>query len=241
MISPGFIDTHHHFVYPLGTHLGVLDGRTSLFDLEMGCVGNKVDYWYKSRENALYCNYGTGSSHELARASVLDGFKAVHGDTLDARESRKASGWTATKPDLQQANKILELVDEGFQAGAVGASSTVGYMREGVSAREIFELVKVAAAYGCPTAMHFRGTPGTEVAEVNGIQELLCNAVALGAPAIACHFNNPGYNLVHEMLISMQDKGCNVWGEVYPYAAGCTALNAEFLKPDYWCKHLGHK
>ena len=89
--------------------------------------------------------------------------------------------------------------------------------------------------------MHFRGTPGTDVAETNGIQEMLANAAALNAPAIACHFNNPGYNLVHELLVRMREQGYNVYGELYPYAAGSTALNAVFLTPEYWVDQLGHK
>jgi len=173
----------------MGSHFAVLDGRTTIMELELGCHGNKVDEWYKSRENKLYSNFAIGSSHEFARAEVLDGFKPVLGDAIDAKESRKANGWTATKPDLEQANKILEIIDNGLQAGALGVSSTVGYMRQGVSAREIFEIVKVGAAFNRPTAMHFRGTPGAEVEEVNGIQELLCNALALGSPAVSnIHF-----------------------------------------------------
>jgi len=152
----------------------------------MGCGGQQVEHWYSSREGKLYANYGIGSSHEMARAVVLDGFKPKYGDAPDMPESRKNFGWSMVKPDLEQANKIMEIIDEGCQAGAISVASTVGYMRDGVSARELFEIVKVAAAYNRPSSMHFRGTPGTEVAEVNGIQELLCNAVALGTPAIAC-------------------------------------------------------
>jgi len=63
----------------------------------------------------------------------------------------------------------------------------------------------------------------------------------LGTPALACHFNNPGYNLVHELLVGMRKRGYNVWGEIYPYAAGSTALNAVFLEPEVWVKALGHK
>jgi len=33
----------------------------------------------------------------------------------------------------------------------------------------------------------------------------------------------------------------NVWGEIYPYAAGSTALNAVFLEPEVWVQQLGHK
>jgi len=242
VVSPGFIDTHVHWIYPLGSHISVLDGRTSIFELEYGCAGSKVDEWYKSREGKLYCNYGTGSSHEHARAAVLDGFTPAYGDGLDGIKLRGGgSGWSSVKPDFDQLDKILEIVDLGLQAGAVGVSSTLGYMRDGVSSREAFELVKVGAAYNRPTAMHFRGTPGTEVAEVNGIQELLCNAVAMGAPAIACHFNNPGYNLVHEMICRLQEQGHNVWGEIYPYAAGATTINAVFLRPEIWVEQVGHK
>ena len=144
-------------------------------------------------------------------------------------------------PNLEQGNQILSLMDEGLRQGGIGIGSTVGYMRQGVSTREIFELQKLAGLYGRQIGMHFRNTPGNDVQEVNGIQEMLANAAALGAPAIACHFNNPGYNLVHELLVRMRERGYNVWGEIYPYNAGSTALNAVFLEPEVWVKSLGNK
>ncbi len=126
-------------------------------------------------------------------------------------------------------------------AGGLGIGSTLGYMRDGVSAREFFELQRLAGHYGRQTGAHFRYTPGTDVTEANGIQELLANAAALGAPALACHFNNSGYNLVHELLVRMRERGMNVWGEVYPYAAGSTALDAVFLEPRVWVDQMGYK
>jgi N-acyl-D-glutamate deacylase len=114
-------------------------------------------------------------------------------------------------------------------------------MRDGVSSREFFEVQRLAALYGRQTGAHFRFTPGTDITETLGIQELLANAAALGAPALACHFNNPGYNLVHELLVRMRERGMNVWGEIYPYAAGSTALNAVFLAPEVWEGTLGYK
>jgi N-acyl-D-glutamate deacylase len=114
-------------------------------------------------------------------------------------------------------------------------------MRDGVSAREFFELQRLAGRYGRQGGAPFRYTPGTDTTEANGIQELLANAAALGAPALANHFNNPGYNLVHELLLRMRERGMNVWGEIYPYAAGSTALNAVFLEPEVWVDTLGYK
>ena len=132
------------------------------------------------------------------------------------------------------------MIDVGLAAGAIGMGSTFGYMRDGVSAREVFELQRLAGLYGRPSAFHFRYTPGTDTSEANGIQEFLANAASLGAPAIACHFNNPGYNLVHELLVRMRGRGMNVWGELYPYAAGSTALNAVLLGPEVWVDQLGY-
>jgi hypothetical protein len=100
----------------------------------------------------------------------------------------------------------------------LGFGSTFGYMRDGVSAREFFDLQRLAGHYGRQTGAHFRYTPKTDTTEANSIQELLANAAALSAPALACHFNNPGCNLVHELLVRIRERGVNVWGEIYPYA-----------------------
>jgi len=241
VVAPGFIDTHWHYDRPWSNKLALRDGRTTVLDLEIGTHGPYIDQWYKERKGKNQTNYGQAVAHEFARAEVLDGFKGAQ-DVYSAIKSRGAgTGWSSRRPDLDEGNRILQLLDEGLQAGGLGIGSTLGYMRDGVSAREFFELQKLAALYGRQTGAHFRYTPGTEVTEANGIQELLANAAALGAPALACHFNNPGYNLVHELLVRMRERGMNVWGEIYPYAAGSTALNAIFLEPEVWVKQLGNK
>ena len=242
VVAPGFIDGHQHCIEPYAYRLMLRDGRTTILDLEIGAFGPKVDEWYKKREGNSPINFGVAVAHEFARAAVLDGFNDwKYINTPDAINSRKKDGWSKTRPTLEQGNQILNLIDEGLRQGAIGIGSTVGYMREGVSAREIFELQKLSGLFGRQIGMHFRYTPGNDTGEVNGIQEMLANAAALGTPAIACHFNNPGYNMVHELLVRMREKGHNVWGEIYPYAAGSTALNAVFLEPEVWVQSLGYK
>jgi N-acyl-D-glutamate deacylase len=241
VVAPGFIDTHWHNDRPWANKLALRDGRTTALDLEIGTHGPYVEEWYKQREGTNQLNYGQAAAHEFARSEVLDGFKGGQ-DTPSAVRSRAAgSGWSSKKPTLEEGNRILQLVDQGLAAGALGTGSTLGYMRDGVSAREFFELQRLAGRYGRQTGAHFRYTPGTDTTEANGIQELLANAAALGAPALACHFNNPGYNLVHELLVRMRERGMNVWGEIYPYAAGSTALNAVFLEPQMWVDTMGYK
>ena len=242
VVAPGFIDGHQHCIEPYQYRLMLRDGRTTLLDTEIGAHGPKLDKWYKRREGKAPLNFGAAVAHEFARAAVLDGFTDwKYFYTPDAGQTRLKDGWSKTRPTLEQGNQILSLIDEGLQQGGLGIGSTVGYMREGVSAREIFELQKLGGRYNRFISMHFRYTPGDDTGEINGIQEMLANAAALGTPAIASHFNNPGYNMVHELLVRMREKGYNVWGEIYPYAAGSTALNAVFLEPEVWVKALGNK
>ncbi|MCV2874589.1 aminoacylase [Defluviimonas sp. WL0050] len=243
IVAPGFIDTHFHWQTPIGYRVGLRDGLTSGMDFEAGCAGSYVAAWYEARAGVTQANYGCAVSHELARAVVLDG---AEGDFLingpiAALETRKKSGWSVTRPTLEQGNAILEEIDKGLQAGAPGIGSTVGYMREGVSSREMFEVQKVGARYGRPTGAHTRYTLGTDTTENNGAQELIANALALGAPAIVLHFNNPGWRLAQQMIVGLQEQGHNIWGEIYPYAAGSTTLNASFLQPESWVEQLGNR
>ena len=243
IVAPGFIDTHFHFQMPVGYSLGLRDGLTSSIDFEMGCAGSYIDDWYKARAGKTQANYGCSVSHESARAMVIDGADGdyMKDGPLSALETRKKTGWSQTRPTLEQGNAILEEIDKGLQAGAVGVGSTVGYMREGVSSREMYEVQKVAARYDRPTGAHTRYTLGTDTTENNGAQELVANAVALGAPAIVLHYNNDGWQLAHEMITKLQEQGHNIWGEIYPYAAGSTTINAEFLEPESWIDGFGKR
>jgi hypothetical protein len=166
-------------------------------------------------------------------------------DLLDAPYSvvkGRASGtaWFEKVATLDEGNRMLSIIDEGLRQGALGVASTVGYL-PGATAREMFEVQRVGANYGRPTAVHLRYTPGTVTTEPNGAQEILANAAALGAPAVINHFNNPGWQLVQELLVRLRARGHNVWGEIYPYAAGQTTINAAFVKPENWVEKLGNK
>lgn len=243
IVAPGFIDTHFHWQQPLGYAIGLRDGLTSSMDLEEGCAGTYIEQFYEDREGVTQANFGCASSHELARAIVLDGYddaEILGRGPVAALETRKGSGWSEGTADFDTGNAILQIIDEGLRAGAVGIGSTLGYMRNGVSSREMFEVQKVAARYGRHTGVHTRFTPDGATFENVGAQEIIANALALDAPAMINHYNNPGWRLTHELLFRLQENGFNIWGEIYPYSAGSTTLNAVFLQPDNWVERLGH-
>ena len=243
IVAPGFIDTHFHFQMPVGYSLGLRDGLTTSMDFEMGCAGSYMADWYEARAGVTVANYGCAVSHESARAMIIDGADGdyMKDGPISALTTRKNTGWSQTRPTLEQANAILKEIDKGLQAGAPGIASTLGYMREGVSSREMYEVQKVGARYGRPTGAHTRYTLGNDTQENNGAQELVANALALGAPAIVMHYNNDGWRLAHEMITKLQEQGHNIWGEIYPYAAGSTTINASFLEPKSWIDGFGKR
>lgn len=241
VVTAGFIDTHNHWTKAMGYKMMLRDGVTASFDLEYGTVGTRVAEWYEEWEGKCQVNFGTASSHEGARSLVLDGVESTY-DAPVAHFGRdpKYKKWSDYHPNLAEANEVLKVIDKGLQDGAIGIGSTLGYMRNGASTREVFEVQKVGARYGRQFGAHVRMTPGTYDQETNSAQEILANGAALGAPVLVCHFNNNGWDLVEELIVNLQERGNNVWGEIYPYAAGQTNINAVFLEPEIWVDQLGH-
>lgn len=243
VVSPGFIDTHFHWTRPIGYKFALRDGVTTAMDLEAGVYGPRVDEWYAMHKGRSQVNYGTSSGHEFARTKVTE--ELPDEDLLDAPYSvvkGRGAGiaWAEEVLDIEKGNRMLSIIDEGLRQGAIGIASTVGYF-PGATAREMFEVQRVGARYGRPTAVHLRYTPGTATTEANGAQEILTNAISLDAPAIINHFNNPGWELVQELLVRLRGQGHNVWGEIYPYAAGQTTINASFVRPENWVDKLGNR
>lgn len=242
VVAPGFIDTHFHWQRPMGYKLGLRDGVTTAMDLEYGTLGTAIEDWYARRAGTTQVNYATSSSHEAARSLVLDEQRGVQGDAPDGGAARTPNTrWATAKASEQEQREILRIIEAGLQAGSLGVGSTLGYMREGVSVSAFFEIQSLAARYGRQVSVHLRHTPGAPDDEILGAQEILANAAALGAPACINHFNNRGWETVHALITGMQTQGHNVWGEIYPYSAGSTTINAAFFQPKVWIEQLGHR
>ena len=241
VVAPGFIDTHNHWQRAMGYKIALRDGVTTSFDLEFGTVGNRVDEWYAERVGKSQANYGTSSSHEGARSTVIDKCPEMYDAPGGLACRAKYNGWSETLPTLDQGNEILKIVDQGLADGAIGIGATLGYFRNGASAREVYEVQKVGARYGRQYGAHNRQTMGTSTTEPIGAQEIIANGVSLGAPVLVCHYNNAGWDVIHEMITNLQARGFNIWGEMYPYTAGQTNAGAVFLQPAIFEDQLGYE
>lgn len=239
VVTAGFIDQHFHWTRPVGYKLALRDGVTTAMDLEAGADGRFINDWYEMHAGRSQVNYGTASSHEFARAAVLDGHSGGFDAPGAVLSARAGENWADGVLDIDTGNAALEIIDNGLRLGAVGVASTVGYF-PGATAREMFEVQRLGGHYGRATFVHTRYTPGTSTTTVNGIQEVLANAAALDVPLSVNHFNNDGWRQVQELISGLQRQGYNIWGEYYPYAAGSTTINAAFVAPEVWIDELGN-
>jgi hypothetical protein len=241
VVAPGFIDTHHHGAGNLwGIKVGLRDGITSFMDVELGTI-NVAD-WYAARDGKYPANYRAAVSHEFHRMKILDGlpmdgpkdgmnFGELRGGSYD---ENGVPDWAVTRASLDQLNQMLANMDEDMRAGAVGVASTTGYMANGVTTLELFNVQKVAANYGRVYASHVRllgnSAPPTEA--TLGAFEQIANGVALNQPILVSHNNNFGWWEVEEHLQALRDQGYNMWSEYYPYTCGSSTIGSEFIKPE---------
>jgi N-acyl-D-aspartate/D-glutamate deacylase len=241
VVTAGFIDTHHHGAgNPWGVKASLRDGVTTPMDLELGTIN--VNEWYAEREGKWVANYGAAVSHEFHRMRVLDGMPIPEpADGKDFARLRNASydgddtpDWAVTTASLGQLNQMLANIDADLQAGALGIASTTGYMANGVTTLELFNVQRAAANYGRVYASHVRllgnSSPPTEA--TLGAFEQIANGVALNQPLLLSHNNNYGWWEVEEHLQLLREQGYNVWSEYYPYTCGSSTIGSEFIKPD---------
>jgi len=239
-VTPGFIDTHIHSSNKFNIKMVMMDGVTSGMDFEAGSLN--VGQWYDREAGQWPINYGTCTSHEMARMKIHDGLDLSGpvdaSDMFDMRaESLEADGipgWSVTVSDLDQINQITQILDEDLRQGALCVGNTVGYASKGISTYEMFEAQRSGARYGRPMALHsrFHTSSKTPNEAQLGFAEVFTNAVLLKAPLLYMHNNDYGWWEIEEKLQMARDMGLNMWSEYYPYAAGSSAIGADLFKPE---------
>ncbi|MDB9999181.1 amidohydrolase family protein [Porticoccaceae bacterium] len=250
VVAPGFIDTHFHSVDPYATKLAVRDGITTGMDLEAG--SSSVGEWYKAKEKSGWqVNYGTTSNVSVTRMIVHDPEISIR-EPVDASSAGRyieesaedgVQGWSVSRSNINQLNRILQLLDEDLRQGALGVGVGAAYVQRGMTSYEQFEIQRTAARYGRLASVHTRYHLNAETPTEAPIalDEVLLNAILLDAPLLLAHDNDYGWWENEEKLQMARAQGHNVWGEYYPFGAGATFVSADFLKPEMWEDVNGYK
>ena len=139
-------------------------------------------------------------------------------------------GFSKAEPTEEQLQNMLAEVEECFKQGALGVTTGLVYLPgEYTTRKEILEICKIAAKYGCFYATHMR-TESDEVEQA--LEETIDVAKEAGVHLHVSHLKAMGYknfgkatNLIKQIR-DAQDEGMEVSFDVYPYTAGMTSLSA---------------
>lgn len=239
IVAPGFVDIHSHAQTIPGHRLQAFDGVTSSFELESGASPvSTIARWAQREGRPL--NYGFAAGWLHSRITVLEELTdeelaelpKLPLDSLGAVSDRQR--WTQPAGPEQVA-KIVELLEEQLQHGAVGIGMLLGYAPR-VSAEEVREVARLGARYSAPLFVHTRyGSMVPGHPPLEGLAELIGVARDTGAHLHLCHFNssNAGYTAeAAEIILKAQADGVSFSTENYPYGFASTVIGAAFLAPE---------
>ena len=246
VVAPGFIDLHAHGQSDDAFRYRVHDGVTTALELEWGYP--RIAEWTSSRRGASRIHYGASVSHGMLRVLAMPGLdqtqqamikqlnQAVTGsEPLDAFDELPFIEANRNNHLSEAATERMLLLLEGeLRHGGLGIGMAHQYY-PGADRREIFRVFQFAARKNVPIFVHVRE------AGMGGMQEVIANAAATGAPLHIVHVNSmSGSELpeVLQLLADARERGLDITTETYPYTAASTSIESAFFD-DGWQQRLG--
>ena len=142
----------------------------------------------------------------------------------------------------EQQEKILALVEQGLDEGALGIGINAGYA-PGYGQKEYRALAKLAAKRGVATFTHVRYASNLEPqSSFEAIEELISNAALTGAHMHICHINSSSLKDIHyilELVDEAFEKNFNITVGAYPWGAASTVVGAAMFTGEGWRERMG--
>ena len=223
VVSPGFINLHSHSVAEPGYRLELLDGVTTVLELEAG--GFPIARFGQQLGDAPLTHFGASVGHAWIRMQVIDpdALKALAA-TGKLDMSGSAFTQTATVAQRQQMERMLEAE---LDAGGLGIGFLLDYMTRAVDDAERDMIFAVAARYEVPVFVHVRrGIDGDPA----GLLEVIAAAERLGAAVHICHLNASAMSGVDDWLDEIdaaRARGVDVTTEMFPWTSGSAAISSD--------------
>jgi N-acyl-D-aspartate/D-glutamate deacylase len=230
VVAPGFIDLHRHGIDSANYELLARDGVTTALKLEVGSY--PIGPWYAAREGRALVNFGVSVGHIGARRAMLD-----RDSTAAGAEVISAQGGFVRSPIAPDRLHELEArLDAGLRDGGLGIGMGINYT-PAATRLEVLRVFGVAARAQAPVFVHLRYAGlGDTTSGVAGVQEVLADAAATGAPLHIVHVTSMGMAntpTLLELINGARELGMDVTTEAYPYPAGATFLQSAIFDPGF--------
>ncbi|MGA8344079.1 MAG: amidohydrolase family protein, partial [Candidatus Sulfotelmatobacter sp.] len=231
VVAPGFIDLHEHAQQLRSYAFQAHDGVTTSLELETGT--DDVDKWYANRAGKTLINYGVSIGESLVRMDVMA--KSTDRTPLQEEEASHRA------PTPEEQVEILNLMTKGLRQGALAVGYDINDT-PGASRWEIYESFQLAAKYSAMNDVHMRFLGALEPGSaMEGLQELLADAIASGASLNVVHITSVGLRdtpRLLEVIKQASARGIDISTECYPYSAASGPLNTALFDPG-WQERMG--
>jgi N-acyl-D-aspartate/D-glutamate deacylase len=248
VVAPGFVDLHVHGQSDAAHDYQARDGVTTALELEWGYP--EVQAFLTARRGASRVHYGASVSHGMLRALALAEDEAAR-EALRAELARAVTAEEPLRPlqelvresfyaelTAEQEAWLHEEVERQLAAGGIGIGMAHAYY-PGADKPEILGVFELAARTAMPIFTH---VPGRGLV---GVQEVVANAAATGAPLHVVHVNSVSLGEIESVLALIEGArahGVDVSTEAYPYTAGSTSIQASLFDGDWQASYgIGHE
>jgi len=229
VVSPGFIKLHSHSVAEAGYRLELLDGVTTVLELEAGSF--PISRFGRQLGDEPLTHFGASVGHAWIRMQVVDPEAlAAVAETGKIDMSGSAFTQTATPEQRQQIEQMLEAE---LDAGGLGIGFLLDYMTRAVDDAERDMIFEVAARHDVPVFVHVRrGIDGDPA----GLLEVIAAAERLGAAVHICHLNASAMSGVDDWLDEIDAarvRGVDVTTEMFPWTSGSAAISSDVFSRNW--------
>lgn len=238
IIAPGFIDVHNHSDGWLLKTPHLFSNTSQGFTTEVIMADgisyapvrkdNVCDWIYYLRGlNALLQEEYSGWETLAEYMSLLDGRNVQNSipHVPYANCRALACGWRRAAPDDYQMKLILDEIEKGMAAGAVGLSTGLDYVSQCFATTdELVEACRPLVDKQGLYVTHMRYKKGT----LQGLKEAVNIGRRAGVPVHISHLKGPTPAQTEELLEYINTVAVNEVDfsfDVYPYMPGSTMLN----------------
>ena len=229
IVSPGFINLHSHSVAEAGYRLELMDGVTTVLELEAGSF--PIARFGAQLGDRPLTHFGASVGHAWIRMRVIDP-EAL--EALAKSGKLDMSGIAFTEPATpEQLSQIRSIMEAELDAGGLGVGLLLDYMTNAVNDAELDMIFEVAARHDVPVFVHVRrGVDGDPA----GLEEVIEVAERVGAALHICHLNASAMSGVDDWLDTIdaaRARGVDVTTEMFPWTSGSAAISSDVFSRNW--------